>query len=460
MRSHIKMIGVAIALAAAISTAGITGVGRARGPISAFGSIFVNGVEYTLTSAQISANGSPATEQDLRVGQIVTVDGFVNPDLVTGTAAVVSYDGDVRGAVAGVDAATSSLTVLGQVVRVNGGTSFDPSFEPANLAGIAQGVVVEVSGYRDSADNLLATRVARSAAADDRIVGMVSALDTAVFSFHINALTVDYSAAGQLEGTLADGEIVEVKGTRTTSLVLRATAVEVVSAELGGAPGTGGSVEGLVTSALSNGQFIVAGQTVIVAASTEFVNGSAADLLPDAKVQAEGLMDAGGAIVAEKVTFKFDNDAGVHGVIAELDSAKQTVTVAGITLSIDTDTRIEDKSDLRLRPFRFTDLRPGEMIDADGYELHAPRNVKATRLERVQDDSRTWLRGDITSLRTGEFDLLDTVVQTTRATEYHTATGKKLTAKQFFAQAANREVKARGQFNGAALLADEVSFRP
>jgi hypothetical protein len=161
-----------------------------------------------------------------------------------------------------------------------------------------------------------------------------------------------------------------------------------------------------------------------------------------------------------KVTFKFDNDAALHGVIGALDSARRTVTVAGITLSVDTGTRIEDQSDLRLRPFGFADLRLGDTIEADGFELRAPRKVKATRLERMRDDSRTWLLGDITSLRTGEFDLLDTVVQTTPKTRYHTAADKPLTAEQFFAQAANREVKARGRYNGAALLADEVSFRP
>src|SRR5215472_11675766 len=65
------------------SSAGIEGTGRrtitiAHGRITAFGSIFVDGVEFEIARAKIHINGHAARATQLAVGQIVTVQGFVN----------------------------------------------------------------------------------------------------------------------------------------------------------------------------------------------------------------------------------------------------------------------------------------------------------------------------------------------------------------------------------------------
>ena len=75
-----------LALFAMVAQGGINGGGRARGTITAFGSVFVNGVEYDLSGSTIVVNGVATTEDKLRVGQVVTVAGVVNGDLVTGQA--------------------------------------------------------------------------------------------------------------------------------------------------------------------------------------------------------------------------------------------------------------------------------------------------------------------------------------------------------------------------------------
>ena len=67
---------------------GIGGTGRAYGEITAFGSIFVNGIEYSTTTATITINGvvQPVGDQSaLKVGMAVLVDGTVNA--ATGGAA-------------------------------------------------------------------------------------------------------------------------------------------------------------------------------------------------------------------------------------------------------------------------------------------------------------------------------------------------------------------------------------
>jgi hypothetical protein len=54
--------------------AGYTSVG----PITGFGSVIVDGVEYSTTGAQIRIDDEPAPESQLRVGQIVSINGSVN----------------------------------------------------------------------------------------------------------------------------------------------------------------------------------------------------------------------------------------------------------------------------------------------------------------------------------------------------------------------------------------------
>ena len=66
---------------------GVTSVG----PISGFGSIIQDGVEYQTGGAQIQIDDQPATEGQLQIGQIVTIRGTVNPDGTTGVATSVSF---------------------------------------------------------------------------------------------------------------------------------------------------------------------------------------------------------------------------------------------------------------------------------------------------------------------------------------------------------------------------------
>ncbi|HEB98347.1 MAG TPA: hypothetical protein ENJ05_02450, partial [Thiotrichales bacterium] len=65
------------------STASVTGV------ITGFGSIFVNGVEYETNGANITIDGQPGTEDDLRVGMVVTLEGSASGN--SGTAVSISF---------------------------------------------------------------------------------------------------------------------------------------------------------------------------------------------------------------------------------------------------------------------------------------------------------------------------------------------------------------------------------
>jgi len=351
--------------------------------------------------------------------------------------------------------------VLGQKVRVDGGTKFGSTFVPANLAGVKNGQIVEVSGFRNSTGQLVAGRVQISTSAQDRVLGTLSSLDDATLSFRIGALKVDYSTASLIEGQLVNGALVEVEGPRVTTAggVLHARKVEVEDRGLGGEAGEGGSLEGIITAGLSSNVFSLNGQRVVVTSTTRFVDGARADLVVDQRVEAEGRFDTSGRIVAEKIAIKHPNDAYVFATVDTINLTNRTLRLVGLTVQTTSRTRFDDQSQLQLKPFALKDLHTGDTVEITGFEGRLDRNVTAQRLTRQKDDNRTRIGGRVSAVRGTQFVVLDMTVVTNPGTEYRDAADRAITAAKFFAGAANREVKVRGDWNGSTFVADEVELR-
>ncbi len=447
-----------LALLAFAADGGINGGGRARGTLTAFGSIFVNGVEYDMSSALVSIDDEPGAESGLAVGQVVTVDGFVNGDGTTGRADSVEFESDVRGSVASLSATATSFVVLGQTVLVNGGTRFDSAFVPGNFSGLEVGQVVEVSGFRSSTGELVATHVGLEDDPDDRVVGLVEALDSDILRFQVNDLQVDYSGAIMVDPGLANGALVEVEGLRGATGVLDARTVELEDDDIAGDDGQGASLEGIITAGLLSGQFAVNGQPVVVNRATRYQFGKRRDLKPNARVEAEGRFDAAGRIVASKVVFKYEDDAYAFAVVDSVEPGTRTVRLVGLTITVDSSAKIEDKSAQQQRPFSLRNLQPGDTVEIRGVEMRLPRSVRALELRREDADGRTRIGGRVSAIRNREFDVLDLTVTTSSATRYRDEFDRAISAAKFFAIAANREVKVRGTWDGTAFRAVEVEF--
>ena len=149
--------------------------------------------------------------------------------------------------------------------------------------------------------------------------------------------------------------MVEVKGTTfLADGALVATRVHREDRDFDGRSGDESEVEGFVTRFSSATDFDVDGQKVATNASTAFVNGTAADLELNVKVEVEGKLDATDTLVAAKVVFKRQSSlrlaahgrqrrrrgwhvprAGHHGRGVEHDDARKT-TRATITSSTST----------------------------------------------------------------------------------------------------------------------------
>jgi hypothetical protein len=445
---------------------GIVRTGFVVGPIASFGSVVVNGIHYDTDDATITVDGEPATQADLRVGQVVRITAELEDGETTGTASAIDFDDNVEGPIESIDAAAGVLVVLGQTVRIGPGTSFDDSIEPRSIDGLAVGDFVEVSGLVMADGSIDATRIEIDANGGElEVHGVVAALDAANSRFSINALVVDYSAA-QLDdfpaGGLADGQPVEAKGLALDgSGALVATRVEFKGPAVAGETDDFGEIEGFITRFASAQDFDVSGLCVTTGAATVFEGGTAADLGLDVKVEVEGLFDAAGCLAARKVDIRLGTAVRVTAVIDSVDAAANSLVLLGIPVDVDALTRMEDQSDADLEPLTLADLAAGDYVEIRGGERPAGSGrVRAALLERDDLDDETELQGFATAVAAPTLTILGVTIETDGSTEFEDANDQPISAAEFFSQAAAGSlVKADGvETSPTTILASEVEL--
>ena len=464
------VIAAAAALACVLAAcgsdqvAGIEGSGSpvatsvtTTGTITGFGSIFVDGVEYATSSAQIRIDDQSATEAQLRVGQIVTLKGQLNANGNSGTATEVAFNSDVRGPLTQIDVANKTLTVLGQTVRVADDTLLDETVQPQEISSLQPGTSVQISGFANAIDELVASRIDLPVANSDlRVRGKVKSLDVGARTFRVNALTVDYSGAS-VSGSIAEGTTVKVQGTAlATSGALVATQVSVVSTPAG-ATNEKGQLEGFITNFTSTSDFVVSSQRVLTDASTQFVL-QGTTLAANVFVKVRGTYNASGALVASKVEAKQQSASAslVRGVVDAVSGTAGTLRVLGIDVTTSASTTFEDRSNEHKRPFRLSDLRTGDYVEVRGSTAASGGTLAATLVERDRPEDRSHVQGVATNVAAPNLTVLGITVVTNAQTRFLGLGGGQRAAAEFFSEAPSRVVKVRGTLNGDTLLADQV----
>ena len=446
-----------------METAGIQGSGipvatDAVGPITAFGSVFVNGVEYTTASAQILIDGQPGAETQLQTGQVVAIKGTVSADGTTGSATEVVFSGDVQGPVTQIDLAANTFLALGQSVQITASTLLDPSIQPADLSGLQTGSVVEVSGFPDASGTIVASRLdVKSASTTFQVKGTLQGLDMTARLFHINGLTVDYGSA-MLTGALANGSSVEVGGmTLSSPGVLLATHVEVLPG-LGASANQRADIDGIITTFASTADFMILGQHVTTDANTQFVL-HGATLGVNVEVDVKGEFSASGPLLAQRVETKPRSSSYVRGLVSSITASSNTLDLLGVQIVTSTSTGLDDTSNQHVRQFRLTDVHVGDYVEVDGTEGPAG-TLSASVLKRENMDTRSYMQGVAVNLAQPSLTVLGVTVATTAQTRFAGPGGAASGATTFFAQAANRVVKVSGAFSNGVLTAEQVRIEP
>ena len=430
-------------------------------PISAFGSVFAGGTEFSTSNVTPIVDGAPGEESLLKPGQVITLTGSVASGGTTATATSAAVNDKLIGPVSAIDSATGSFTLLGQTVQLTGDTSVGPAITPADVGGLTVGAVVVVDGYRTSS-GLIASRLDRATGQPLRVAGIVSALDGFGLSFSVGATTIDFSkATGGLPPAVMDGSyVVASGGTATGTTTLQAGLVATATESPPGSSGGNGLVHGAITRFGSSGDFDVAGQTVAPSASTTFTSGSVADLGPDVELQVAGQYDSNGVLDATSVAVTPAASFLVAGPVASLDASASTLVIAGITLTADANTRWDDERGLGLRVFGFSNLSTGNWVEVHGV-AGASHAASARIVARGVTPSPAFvvLQGIPASLAAPNFTLSGVSIDATTAT-FSDAAGQSLSKASFFAQAANRVVRVTGAFIGSTLTAETVALRP
>lgn len=322
-----------------IASSGIT----ASGTITGFGSIFVNGIEFETGSSNITLDDNPGFESDLQLGMVVRVTGTVNADGRTGTATTVVFDDEVQGPISSVpadptgDGQQLQFTVLGvTVIADRTSTVFDNG---VSFSTLAQGNFVEVSGLVGQGGVLNATRIEGKGAftpgvSEVELKGV--ATNVAGTTFTLGSFTVDTSGAdlsGVPGGVVTSNMEVEVKGTLNGTSI-DATIVK-QDDDLLGSNVAKASLEGIVTSYVNDGSFLISGQQID--ASNAVFSPANLVLANGVEVEVEGPI-VNGVLVAVKAEARGGN-IRIEARVQSVGQNSLTMEFSGGTVDVVVDSR-------------------------------------------------------------------------------------------------------------------------
>ena len=327
---------------------GMSGTGVSQGSVSSFGSIFVNGVEWDLSSAVIEIDGFAASETDLRVGMVVRVEGDFDAGNATGTATRVRFEDVLEGPIAGAPVETvpgqvKTFTILGQTVTVD---ALETIFaDGATYAGLVADDVLEVSGFVTTTGGIAATRVSlRGIFPADDDVDLIGAVANLVVNpddsgmFDLGTITVRFTPttpfADVTRAALMNGDRVKVEGTlRLFGTEIDATDVELEGDGLGVDDLDRVEIEGVAESCPESLDFCVGGVPVDVSMATfdpvTFVP------MPGDRVEVEGPLVSGTLEATEVESEDEDEDEDQRNVrieaeVTSVDAGARTLVVLGL----------------------------------------------------------------------------------------------------------------------------------
>ncbi len=439
-----------------VAGGGIGGTGvTSAGEITDFGSIWVNGVEFDTQQADIYINnisqgsGDQTANENLDIGRIVCVKGRAY-DTHSGMADAVYYASTVTGPIDAIDIIdpyTRQLTVLGQNVIVDNRTWL----KGVGMDSFVVGNLLDVSGLLDGNGNIVGSFLAKTA--DEAqlnsvfaVSGPVSTLNTNTFS--INNLTVDFSqavAGGFSPSDLENGMFVSIGGRFDIGDPSIFIADTVQPYRLLGELQDGDNIEftGYVFDQLSANQFHINGYIAVINSNTEYVGGTAADILTGSKIKVQGYYSAG-MIIVQNILFNSQMRAESNlGQKNDIDLTLELIGLEGLTIRTNSLTRYIGLAD------SFENLAPGDHLVIKGHLIDDQTAVAsqviglpaAPGLERIE------FRGTVTAISEPELTINGVQIDTDLIPPggFHAYNNAPISQEAFFTIAGESDsVEAKG----------------
>ena len=371
------------------------------GPITAFGSVYVNGSRYETGGVDVYIEDELADESELRVGMMVTIERDENGDALT-----ISHDDDLEGLVTATDTANGTLDIMGQTVTITTETIFES--EVAGITDVSMiqiGNIVEVSGYSSGMGAISATRIEVEsdnlanylATHSDgiEVKGVVMNHSPADSEFDLGNMTVNYAGAvlEDLDAGIDNGIYVEVKSVQgLVNNILIASVIELEddgTIEHEGEANEEYEFSGLIM-AINGDTITVNGEVVTLTSETEFDDVTRDSLAVGDEVEVEGVFDDAGNLIAHSIEREESESDRIEmsGTIASVTSTD--INIGSITLEdgniilVNNDTLMHDSRDVGMvaeTRFNLSDLASGDYI-----EIYVTDNgdgtFTAVRLER------------------------------------------------------------------------------
>lgn len=382
--------------------------GGSVGPISGFGSVYVNGTHFAVDNASVTGNDGIERYSQLEKGMVVKIDGTWGDD-GEGKANSIYYDDTLRGPVESMAwdevEKTGVITLAKQEVAVNARTVFKgatPEVLQSSVDSNADHYRVRISGYRLNDGTFKATFVgARKEGsggfgdwAKVEVEGAISNLDDLAQTFEINGLVVEYQSAEFDDGVrddLADDVVVEVEGTLKDGKLI-ADEVEFEDDLFDFDDDV--EISGTVTLAYDEDsrQFRLNGFPVRVNGDTDLDDGITLQSLTEgAEIKVEGEY-RNGIIVAEELEMR-DGDAELSGFIEGKEHGGEVLLVSGVRVTLTDSTLVEDEDDddrpdsVTMRTQDLENLKVGEYIEIEGRDATGDNGgLIAFYIERDDDD--------------------------------------------------------------------------
>lgn len=433
---------------------GIGGTGVAYGTITAFGSVWVNGVEYSTSGTTFKTEDKPdgvgASQSDLRIGMVVRVDGSISG----ATASTITVDESIKGFVEAVPD-PNHIVVMGQSIQIDGTTAFDNGFTPAvndrvNVYGLVVGDGTVAASFIEKKTTAPTPPFA--------VKGVVKNHDTTAKTFQVGTLTVQYGSAvvsDQPAGTW-NGLQVDVKGTACAGVApvcgtLTASKVEPAGAKV--ATASEAEIEGIVSTLTVNG-FTIGNQAVVTTASTRYEGGVVGDIAVGAKLEAEGSI-SGGVLTATKVSFR--DAVRLEADIATIDFGSRTMTLSGLSgVTVNVPLFAELKG---IPGSNFGSLVSGNHLRIRG-RLGTGGVVVASQVELRSSDTRVEMQAPASAVMPEtSVTLLGITVSPVSSAVYKDFSDAVITRSAFFTAAkVGTLIKARGTLGGGAVTWDELQL--
>ncbi|WNC70763.1 DUF5666 domain-containing protein [Thalassotalea psychrophila] len=438
------------------------------GEITGFGSVFVNGVKYDTSNAEISNDdGSPLNESDLALGMIVKIDGSINDDGLTGVAHHIFYSAEIKGLVEAINLDTRSLIVQGQTVLVNDLTHFDDT----NFANLMVGDFVEVNGHFNDNGDLLATRIEKQNDSNDiTIKGLIKELDTTNKQFMLGNLTIDYSMASFdnfNETDLANNKFVKVEGklTNLINLTLQADEVKLITfkREDDDEEHSHHHLHGFISNLQDDNSFSIRDINIITNEQTRFRYGDKSSLANDVLVKIKGHYDDNNNLVASSIYFVQRIKVKVAGPVDAIDMTSQTITVLGIEFNYNEYTRFNDDTESDQHDFNIVDISASDYVKIKGFRNSSGDYFATKIIKKDENDSDDFdepkFEGRVSNIVPYiSFDIFSFTVTINDTTEYE-IDDQHVTNEQFFNKLLDgMRVEVEGYFSNGGVVVTKVEI--